>query len=186
MEPKMLKDAFSFMFPPMIPTSIINHIIKTNMYKWTTMELRDTPPWKCMTRVLRSMGTSLSFSFLCLGTESPMLTRIPCREPTLAGSFDCPQNEIGWRVGTIEVFSSTPVPIHITPPFCGWMKRMNAPPPPKFSHGERSRSQSPAHHGSGVDQEDVLDGMGWYADGSGMWERVAIWIIKIHSHNYQK
>lgn len=131
MEPKMLKDAFSFMFPPMIPTSIINHIIKTNMYKWTTMELRDTPPWKCMTRVLRSMGTSLSFSFLCLGTESPMLTRIPCREPTLAGSFDRPQNEIGWRVGTIEVFSSTPVPIHITPPFCGWMKRMNAPPPTK-------------------------------------------------------
>lgn len=39
------------------------------------------------------------------------------------------------------------------------MKRMNAPPAPKFSHGERSRSQSPAHHGSDVDQEDVLDEM---------------------------
>ena len=36
---------------------------------------------------------------------------------------------------------------------------MNAPPAPKFSHGERSRSQSPAHHGSDVDQEDVLDEM---------------------------
>ena len=126
----MLEDGFfSFIFPPIILNSH-NHAMEINTYKWTMMgfarhasqEVGDQ--WVVGHWELRSPSRSHVWE-----RHRPCSLEFRVGNLLWQGHWIIHEKpKIGWRMGTTEAFSSTPVPIHRAPPLCRWMKRMNAPP----------------------------------------------------------